>query len=109
MLGRRLYSSCAIALALALWVADDKSQAEIRGAVSPLKHVGVSERCRWRSLARWSRDAAAGRLFSQQWAAVDDAREQAERVVATLAAHAPPGDRGQPTTHRVWQGALRMA
>ena len=56
------FSGAAIGLALALWSAG-KSAAEVRGAVNDWKVQGAAARG-WRSLTRWARDAAAGKLFA---------------------------------------------
>ena len=60
---RKHFSGAAIALALALWGLRGQSAREVREQVSDQKVLGAGARG-WRSLARWAREVAGGRLFA---------------------------------------------
>ena len=60
---RKHFSGAAIALAFALWGLCGKSAREVREQVSDQKKLGAGARG-WRSLGRWAREVAAGRLFA---------------------------------------------
>jgi len=60
---RKHFSGAAIALAFALWGLRRKSAREAREQVSDQRIFGAGARG-WRSLTRWAREVAAGRLFA---------------------------------------------
>jgi hypothetical protein len=57
---RGMYTSAAIAGALAGWTLEGKSARSVRMATSPLPQQGPSDADRWRSLARWARGGPFG-------------------------------------------------
>jgi len=93
VLPRRLYTACAIALALALWALFGGTEAAVRARVSPLTVVGAAAWCRWVTLRRWAADAAKRRLFAMSRRSPTEftLRQHAERTAAGLAGLAPSG------------------
>ena len=93
LLSRRLYTACAIGLALALWALMGATEAETRARVSPFAIVGATAHARWITLRRWATDAGAGRLLSTARAPPVGfgRRQHAERAAAALVALASPG------------------
>lgn len=63
LLGRRLYSAAAIALALARWALLAQSAAEVRDHVSPWHEVGPAAKAGWAALRRWARALRQRRLW----------------------------------------------
>jgi hypothetical protein len=93
LLPRRLYTACAIGMALALWALVGATEAETRTRVSPFAIVGAAAHGRWITLRRWAADTGAGRLFATSRAPPTDftRRQHAERAAAALVALAPAG------------------
>jgi hypothetical protein len=93
LLPRRLYTACAIGLALAVWALMGGTETETRARVSPFVIVGATAQTRWMTLRRWATDAGAGRLLGTARAppAGFVRRQHAERAAAALVALAPPG------------------
>jgi ferredoxin len=93
LLPRRLYTACAIGLALAVWALMGATEAATRTRVSPFGIVGATAHGRWMTLRRWATDAGAGRLFGTSRAPPADyvRRQHAERAAAALVALAPRG------------------
>lgn len=93
LLPRRLYTACAIGLALAVWALMGATEAATRSRVSPFAIVGAAAQGRWMTLRRWATDAGAGRLFGTSRAppAGFVRRQHAERAAAALVALAPTG------------------
>jgi hypothetical protein len=106
-IGRRLYSACAIGLALALFGSARLPPGEVRRRVSPWRIVGPSAAGRWITLRRWVGAIEAGTLFPGVRAVPTgfSGRQLAERAATTLAAHAPPGLDSGPITARAFAGA----
>lgn len=105
---RRLYSRCAIALALALFGLVKLTATEVRKQVSTWAIApDDAEANGWRTLRRWI--GAAGAIFAVPCALPEGAglREQAERWALVLAGPAPGDWRAR--AHRAFAGALRMA
>jgi hypothetical protein len=104
----RLYSRCAIALALALFGLVRETTTEVRQQIStwPIT-AGDADAHGWRTLRRWI--GAARAIFGVPCALPQGAglREQAERWAHLFAGHRP-GDPRQ-RAHRAFGGALRMA
>ena len=90
---RRLYTACAIGLALAMWALLGATEAVVRTRVSPLAVVGAAACGGWITLRRWAVDTASGRLFGTSRASPKDftLRQHAERAAAALGALAPAG------------------
>ena len=82
ILPRRLYTACAIGLALAMWALLGATEASVRARISPLQVVGFTASGGWITLRRWAADAADGRLFATSRASPKD---------FTLRKHAEPG------------------
>ena len=103
VLPRRLYTACAIGLALAMWALLGATETVVRARVSPLVMVGAAACGSWITLRRWAADTACGRLFATSRASPKDftLRQQAERAAATLRALAPPG---LATAHAAFAG-----
>jgi hypothetical protein len=91
VLGRRLYSAAAIALALAVWSVEEQTPAEVRARVSPWRIVGPAAAAAWASLRRWAKAVRGGRLFPEvrELPAGATLRQVAARAATTLAALAP--------------------
>lgn len=110
VLGRRLYSAGAIAIALALWGASAMSAAEVRSRVSPHRIVGPTAAFGWASLRRWARAVREHRLFPIVRALPGRAslRQVAARAATTLAAFAP-GMNGAPIESAAALGAAHVS
>jgi len=93
ILPRRLYTACAIGLALALWALLGMTEAAVRTRVSPFAVVGAAACDGWITLRRWAADASRGRLLATSRASPEafTLRQHAERAAAGLEALAPPG------------------
>lgn len=93
ILPQRLYTACAIGLALALWAVVGGTEAAVRARVSPFTIVGAVAYGGWITLRRWAVDAARGRLFATSRASPSSftLRQHAERAAAALEALAPAG------------------
>lgn len=85
LLPRARYLVVAIVTALARWALGRRPAAEVRRAVSPFAHVGVSSAVRWKSLGRW----ATAPPWRAPISAGTSRRQMAGRLVVWLAAHAP--------------------
>ena len=96
ILPRRLYTACAIGLALAMWALLGATETVVRTRVSPFTVVGAAACGGWTTLRRWAADTAHGRLFGTSRASPADftLRQHAERAAAALGALAPAGLRG---------------
>jgi hypothetical protein len=90
---RRLYTACAIGLALAMWALLGATESAVRTRISPFAVVGVAACGSWVTLRRWAADAALGRLFATSRVSPKDftLRQHAERAAAALGALAPAG------------------
>lgn len=108
---RRHYSRCAIGLALALFGVARESAAAVRRRVSPFGVVGSTAAIGWATLRRWIRAVRAGALFPGVRAVPSDwtARQAAERIAMSLAAHAPPSSAALPLAAQVFAGACATA
>ena len=96
LLPRRLYTACAISLALAMWALLGATETVVRTRISPFAVVGATACGGWVTLRRWAADTACGRLFGTVRAPPADftLRQHAERAAAALVALAPAGLRG---------------
>ena len=92
VLTKRLYSSAAIGMCLALFGAWAMSLTEVRALVSPFTTVGATAATGWSSVLRWVDAVRAKRLFEVVRAVPPEwpRRKAAERIATTLAACAPP-------------------
>ena len=106
IVGRRLYSASAIALALTLYGVAAIAPGEVRRRVSPLRIVGATAAAGWASLRRWSRAVRARRLFPvvRAFPAEATLRQVAARAATTLAAYAA-GAGGMPIESAAFLGA----
>lgn len=92
VLTKRLYSSAAIGMCMALFGVCAMSLSAMRALVSPFTTVGATAATGWGSVLRWVDAVRAGRLFEvvrpvpAEWSR----RKAAERIATTLAACAPP-------------------
>jgi hypothetical protein len=93
ILPRRLYTGCAMGLALAMWALLGATEAVVRARISPFEVVGATACGSWITLRRWATDAAGGRLFATSRASPRHftLRQHAERAAASLGALAPAG------------------
>lgn len=93
LLPRRLYTACAMGLALAIWALLGATEAVVRARVSPFAVVGAAACGGWVTLRRWAADTGRGRLFASSRASPKEftLRQQAERAAAALGALAPAG------------------
>jgi hypothetical protein len=90
---RRLYTSPAIALALALWACRRAAAPAVRCRVSPWRIVGAAAAAGWASLRRWAQAAVTGALWPGLLSTTEPTlRQGAARVVHLLAAMAPGGE-----------------
>lgn len=91
-LRKRLFTAAAIGLGLALWAVKRMPEVLVRRRVSPWTCMGYAAAAGWRTLKRWAKAIAEGRLFPavrpapERWCL----RQVAERAATTLAALAPP-------------------
>jgi len=90
-LTRRLFSACAIALALALFGLSKLPLHAVRERVSPWATVGATAASTWRTVPRWTVAIRDGRLFRAVRRAPRDwtPRQIAARAATTLAAFSP--------------------
>ena len=90
---RRLYTACAIGLALAMWALLGATESTVRTRISPFAVVGATAFGSWITLRRWAAAAGCGRLFATSRTAPKDftLRQHAERAAAALGALAPAG------------------
>ena len=92
VLTKRLYSSAAIGMCMALFGVCAMSLSAMRALVSPFTTVGARTATGWGSVLRWVDAVRSGRLFEvvrpvpAEW----PRRKAAERIATTLAASAPP-------------------
>jgi hypothetical protein len=106
---RKHFSGAAIALALALWGLCGQSVEQVRGTVNDWRHTGAVPG-RWRSLARWARQVAEGRLFAALGVRVEGAaRAVAARAATALCGHAPPTQRGHPLAWQAFLGVRHVS
>lgn len=108
---RCLYLGCAIALGLALWSLGCEPAGTVRRKVSPWSVVGPGQAGRWRSLGRWVRAIATGRVFPDIGRVIGaaGARELAARFAEVAIGRASPADRAAGRWHRAWRGGEAMA
>ena len=109
--GRRMYSSSAIGLALALWGLLLATAVVVRQRVCPATILGNDAACGWATLRRWARDVALGKLFaaSPKPASSASLREVAASAAAALAASANASTRALPIEQRAFLGAAHAA
>jgi ferredoxin len=93
VLPRRLYTACAIGLALAMWALLGATETAVRKHISPFEVVGATAYGSWITLRRWAADTGRGRLFATSRASPKDftLRQHAERAASALRALAPAG------------------
>jgi hypothetical protein len=106
VLPRRLFSACAIALALGLWGLGQRTAADVRSVVSPWSVIGEASSGGWSSLRRWAHAVRAGHLFEGVRPSPDafSLRQVAARAASTLAAFAD--STAGPLSYQAFQGAL---
>ena len=106
VLPRRLFSACAIGLALGLWGLALRPAAKVRLQVSPWGITGATAQGTWSSLRRWARAVRDGQLFERVRPSPDNfsLRKVAARAASTLAACAE--STAGPLWHRAFLGAL---
>jgi hypothetical protein len=103
---RRLFSSAAIGLAIALWALLRLASPEVRRRVSPQREVGATSAAGWPMLRRWVDAIRAGSLFAVRACPPEWTRRQcAERAATTLQSHAPASLREQSKAAQVFAGA----
>lgn len=92
VLTKRLYSSAAIGMCMALFGVCAMSLSAMRALVSPFTTVGATAVTGWSSVLRWIDAVRLGRLFEVVRAVPPGwpRRKAAERIATTLAAYAPP-------------------
>lgn len=105
ILPRRLYTACAIGLALAMWALLGMTEAAVRARISPFGTVGATAIGSWITLRRWAADTACKRLFATSRASPEDftLRQHAERAASALRALAPAG---LTATHGAFAGGV---
>lgn len=103
----RLYTSSAIAWALALFGVQKLCAAEVRRQTSPWTIIGQVALTGWTTLRRWIRAIRAGTLLSSLRASPSDfmARQVAERAALGLASLGPPPSGEASVATRAFQGA----
>ena len=109
--GRRVYSACAIGLALALWGLLEATAGQVRGRVCPAKVLGAAGVTGWATLRRWARDIRRRRLFpsSPDPDPCGSLRLVAARAASALAARADPTTRALLLEQRAFLGAAQVA
>ncbi len=110
ILRSRLYAAAAISLALGLWGLVGRPSPAVRARVSPWPSFGEAARHRWKTVARWVDDGAAGRLFPRLDVIADgDRRATARRLATALIGFAPPGDRHRDQESLLYLGGAHAA
>lgn len=105
----RRYTLFAIVLALAAWLVPGATARAVRAAFSSIPFAPLSH-ITWPALLRWIDAIASGRLLPcvrgspPEWSR----RQQAERVVSTIRAMAPPSARTS-VAEEVFAGAFHAA
>jgi hypothetical protein len=107
-LARKHFSAAAMALALTLWGLCGWSAAQVRAVVGGQLPPEGKPRG-WRTLARWARQVADGKL----WASLESRAKGAPRQVAARAAQAlcgwaPPWARAAGLPHQAFAGACHV-
>jgi hypothetical protein len=102
----RLFSTVAIAWALALFGVERRSSIAVREVISPWGVVGAAAARTWQTLRRWLRAARKGRLVPGISAVGGAPREVAARLSHNLAAKAPPTFEGCCIAEQSVLGAL---
>jgi len=98
-----MYLATSIGLALWMWGALGRRDAEVREAVGINRVTGTSRPERWPTVRRWARAAVAGRIWrSIQSGAEGQRRELAERVSRILCARAGPAGSAE---ERIWSAS----
>ncbi len=107
---RRHYSRSAIGLAVALFGVARRSAAEVRRRVSPWQVVGAAAAAGWAALRRWVAAIRRGGIFPGVRAIPKGftARQVAERIATTVAAHAPLSCAALALPHQAFVGARHM-
>lgn len=106
----RLYSAAAIAWALALYGLSALPPASVRALISPWRVTGHEAVRRWRTLARWCRTAAGGRLFARVPALEGTTLRAVAGAAATaVSAFAVPLPEPPPLDVLAFHGAARAA
>ena len=109
VLPTRYYTSCAIALAMALYGVVEETLAAVRRRVSPWTLIGEAAHGGWVTLRRWVAAVRGNELFSGQIRSIPadwSPRQVCERVATTMASQGPPTMRGHPMTARAFAGAV---
>lgn len=109
ILPRRHYSASSIALALFLWLLDERSDVEVRDRVCAWRVRGRSGARGWAQLYRWARDAADLFSLPRPVRREHDVREVATSVVRMLIALAPTAIHETDAAARVFAGAALAA
>jgi hypothetical protein len=105
---RKHYAGAAVALALTLWGLCGWSAAQVRAALSPRLAPGARARG-WRTLARWARQVAHGKLFAALGPPAQGGHRQvAARAAQALCGWADPQERHLGLEHLAWAGACRV-
>ena len=106
----RLFSSSAIALALALFGLEEKTEVETRKKTSPWSIGGVTAADGWLCLHRWVRAIRRGRLFSGLFTFSDTwtARQVAARAARALASRGPSEHRAHAPSAAAFIGAAHI-
>lgn len=106
---RRLFSTTAVAFAMALFGLCGQSAFAVRRQVSPWSVVGATAASGWGSLKRWARAIRDGQLFGElrRCPAGWSLRQVAARAAAALAARSQNADRSLALAHHAWLGAAQ--
>ena len=106
VLPRRLFSACAIGLALGLWGLALRPAGKVRLQVSPWSITGATAEGTWSSLRRWAGAIRNGQLFETVRPSPEtfSLRQVAARAASTLAACTE--STAGPLWHRAFLGAL---
>jgi hypothetical protein len=108
---RRLYTSKAIAWALALFGVARLPERDVRGSTSPWRIVGAAAVHRWPSLRRWVRAVRQRHLFPRLARPPTGCslRETAAQIAISVSAYAPPTLASLPLPARAFFGAVHAA
>jgi hypothetical protein len=106
----RLYTTSAVAWALALFGVARLPAAHVRRSTSPWRVVGAAAVRRWVTLRRWVAAVVEGRLFCRLPRPPNgcDARQAAGRIAIAVSAHAPPTLASVPLPARAFFGAVHL-
>lgn len=102
----RLFSSVAIAWALALHGVEKLPASGVRAAINPWRVVGATAARGWQSLGNWANAVKTSALLPVGRALAGTVRQVATTASWMLSGRAPPAFRGESVAHQAVAGTL---